>query len=150
MLNLWSAKCCHTLSRMVIRRSCSSLSIAIFCSCSILYISNSSLLLWSSCQCFSLATTCLSCEHWCWAFYDFSILCAATVDRGKRHVMAKEKHVQELQSKWGVGYEHEYGASTEDGNWQGRAWPADEHYAAVCGSIWRIKNLKVTHKSAHI
>ena len=41
------------------------LSIAIFSSCSILYISNPSLLLWSSCQCFSLATTCLSCEHWC-------------------------------------------------------------------------------------
>ena len=54
------------------------------------------------------------------------------------------------ESKMGVRNVHEHRAWTEDGNGQGRAWPADEHYAAVCGSIWRIKNLKVTHKSANI
>ena len=50
--------------KMAMDRAEHDLSIAIFCSCSILIIPNSSLLLWSSCQCF-LATTCLSCEHWC-------------------------------------------------------------------------------------
>ena len=45
--------------KMAIDRSCSALSIAIFCSCSMfMFISNSELApAWSSCQCFSFATT---------------------------------------------------------------------------------------------
>ena len=129
-------------SIMLIRRSCSALSIAIFCSCSMfMYIPNSHL---------AFSGALANAFPWPWhaspvntGAEHFSILAFHAQQQwteAKRHVMAKEHAMAGASEVQGGVRNEDDGAWTEDGNGQGRAWPADEHYAAVCGSIWWINN----------
>ena len=114
-------------SMMLIRRSCSALSIAIFCSCSIfMFISNSPLALELLHMLFLGHDVSLSSVHCCCAWNAKMLKCSAPVFTGEA-CRGQGKALAGAPEEQGGVRNVEDGAWREDGNWQVMLCPVHCH-----------------------